>query len=200
MPKAGRELKDKKIGIHAYGNVGKNVTRIAKGFDMDVYAYDPFVDNAAIASDGVTPVDTVEELYKTCDYVSLHIPANKHTINSINYDLLQLMPQGGTLVNTARKEVIDEEGLLKLMSERADLRYISDIPPVKRDDFENRFGDRVFFTPKKMGAQTTEANVNAGVAAAQQIIRFFQEGDVSFQVNWKNLSFKKLNKNYSVGT
>ncbi len=183
MPKAGRELKDKKIGIHAYGNVGKNVTRIAKGFDMDVYAYDPFVDNAAIASDGVTPVDTVEELYKTCDYVSLHIPANKHTINSINYDLLQLMPQGGTLVNTARKEVIDEEGLLKLMSERADLRYISDIPPVKRDDFENRFGDRVFFTPKKMGAQTTEANVNAGVAAAQQIIRFFQEGDVSFQVN-----------------
>ena len=183
LPKAGSELKDKKIGIHAYGNVGKNVTRIAKGFGMDVFAYDPFVENKDIEADVVEAVDTVEELYKTCDYVSLHIPANKHTIESINYELLKNMPIGGTLVNTARKEVIDEDGLLKLMEERTDLRFISDIPPVKRDQFESRFGDRVFFTPKKMGAQTTEANVNAGVAAAQQIVRFLEEGDVTFKVN-----------------
>ena len=183
VAKAGSELKEKKIGIHAYGNVGKNVTRIAKGFGMDVLAYDPFVENSVIEADGVQAIDTVEELYKTCDYVSLHIPANKHTLESINYDLLKNMPIGGTLVNTARKEVIDEDGLLKLMEEREDLRFISDIPPAKRDEFESRFGDRVFFTPKKMGAQTKEANINAGVASAQQIARFIKEGDVTFKVN-----------------
>lgn len=182
-PKPGSELKDKKIGIHAYGNVGKNVTRIAKGFGMDTYAYDPFVDNSVIEADGVQAIDTVEELYKTCDYISLHIPANKQTIGSINYDLVKNMPVGGTLVNTARKEIIDEDGLIKLMEEREDLRFISDIPPAKRDEFETRFGDRVFFTPKKMGAQTKEANINAGVASAQQIVRFFKEGDVTFKVN-----------------
>ncbi|HHH55052.1 MAG TPA: 3-phosphoglycerate dehydrogenase [Bacteroidetes bacterium] len=180
---AGIELKDKKIGIHAYGNVGKNVARIAKGFDMDVFAYDPFVANEDIEADEVTPLDTVEELYSTCDYVSLHIPANKHTIKSIDYDLLKNMPKGGTLVNTARKEVVDEEGLFKLMEERDDIKYISDIAPDMREQFEDRFGDRVFFTPKKMGAQTAEANINAGVAAAKQIIRFFEEGDVTFKVN-----------------
>ena len=183
VAKPGSELKDKKIGIHAYGNVGQNVTRIAKGFGMDAFAYDPFVENSVIEADGVQAIDTVEELYKTCDYISLHIPANKHTIESINYDLVKNMPVGGTLVNTARKEVIDEDGLLKLMEEREDLRFISDIPPAKRDEFESRFGDRVFFTPKKMGAQTKEANINAGVASAQQIARFFKEGDVTFKVN-----------------
>ncbi len=181
--KPGIELKDKKIGIHAYGNVGKNVSRIAKGFDMDVYAYDPFVANEDIEADGVTAIDTVEELYSTCDYVSLHIPANKHTIKSINYDLLKNMPNGGTLVNTARKEVVDEDGLFRLMEERGDIKYISDIAPDMREQFEDRFGDRVFFTPKKMGAQTAEANINAGVAAAKQIVRFFEEGDVTFKVN-----------------
>jgi len=181
--KAGVELKDKKIGIHAYGNVGKNVSRIAKGFDMDVFAYDPFVANADIEVDGVTAIDTVEELYSTCDYISLHIPANKNTIKSINYDLLKNMLKGGTLVNTARKEVIDEEGLFKLMEERDDIKYISDIAPDMRSQFEDRFEDRVFFTPKKMGAQTAEANINAGVAAAKQIVRFFEEGDVTFKVN-----------------
>ncbi len=181
--KAGTELKDKKIGIHAYGNVGQNVARIAKGFGMDVFAYDPFVANESIENDSVGAIDTVEELYGTCDYISLHIPANKHTINSINYDLLKNLPVGGTLVNTARKEVIDEEGLLKLMAERDDIKYISDIPPDRREDFERRFKDRVFFTPKKMGAQTMEANINAGVAAAKQIIRFLEEGDITFKVN-----------------
>jgi len=181
--KAGTELKDKKIGIHAYGNVGQNVARIAKGFDMDVFAYDPFVANENIENDGVGAIDTVEELYGTCDYISLHIPANKHTIKSINYDLLKNMPAGGTLVNTARKEVIDEDGLMKLMAERDDIKYISDIPPDKREEFERRFSDRVFFTPKKMGAQTKEANINAGVAAAKQIIRFLEDGDITFKVN-----------------
>ena len=181
--KAGTELKDKKIGIHAYGNVGQNVARIAKGFDMDVFAYDPFVANENIENDGVGAIDTVEELYGTCDYISLHIPANKHTIKSINYDLLKNMPAGGTLVNTARKEVIDEDGLIKLMAERDDIKYISDIPPDKREEFERRFSDRVFFTPKKMGAQTKEANINAGVAAAKQIIRFLEDGDITFKVN-----------------
>ncbi len=181
--KAGTELKDKKIGIHAYGNVGQNVARIAKGFGMDVFAYDPFVANESIENDSVGAIDTVEELYGTCDYISLHIPANKHTINSINYDLLKNLPVGGTLVNTARKEVIDEEGLLKLMAERDDIKYISDIPPDRREDFERKFKDRVFFTPKKMGAQTMEANINAGVAAAKQIIRFLEEGDITFKVN-----------------
>ncbi len=181
--KAGTELKDKKIGIHAYGNVGQNVARIAKGFGMDVFAYDPFVANESIEDDGVGAIDTVEELYGSCDYISLHIPANKHTINSINYDLLKNLPKGGTLVNTARKEVIDEEGLLKLMAERDDIKYISDIPPDRREDFERKFKDRVFFTPKKMGAQTMEANINAGVAAAKQIIRFLEEGDITFKVN-----------------
>ena len=181
--KAGTELKDKKIGIHAYGNVGQNVARIAKGFDMDVFAYDPFVPNESIENEGITPIDTVEELYSSCNYISLHIPANKHTIKSINYELLKNLPNGGTLVNTARKEVIDEDGLLKLMAERDDIKYISDIPPDKREDFERRFNDRVFFTPKKMGAQTKEANINAGVAAAKQIIRFFEDGDITFKVN-----------------
>jgi len=181
--KAGTELKDKKIGIHAFGNVGQNVARIAKGFDMDVFAYDPFVSNESIENEGITAIDTVEELYSSCNYISLHIPANKHTIKSINYELLKNLPNGGTLVNTARKEVIDEDGLLKLMAERDDIKYISDIPPDKREDFERRFNDRVFFTPKKMGAQTKEANINAGVAAAKQIIRFFEDGDITFKVN-----------------
>ena len=181
--KAGTELKDKKIGIHAFGNVGQNVARIAKGFDMDVFAYDPFVANENIENEGVGAIDTVEELYSTCDYISLHIPANKHTIKSINYDLLKNMPIGGTLINTARKEVIDEDGLIKLMAERDDIKYISDIPPDKREEFERRFSDRVFFTPKKMGAQTKEANINAGVAAAKQIIRFLEDGDITFKVN-----------------
>ncbi len=181
--KPGTELRGKKIGIHAYGNVGIYVARVAHGFGMEVYAFDPFVDDENIKKDGVTPVGSVEELYETCQYVSLHIPENPKTKGSINFELLSKMPQGGTLINTARLGVIDEEGLMKLFSERDDFTYLSDIAPTCKDDIAARYEGRYFFTPKKMGAQTAEANINAGVAAANQIVRFFEEGDVTFKVN-----------------
>ena len=180
---AGTEIKGKKLGIHAYGNVGKNVARIAKGFKMEVYAHDPFVSSEIVERNDIKDVEEREDLYKQCQYISLHIPANKHTIKSINYDLLKLMPENAVLVNTARKEVIDEDGLLKLMQDRPDFKYISDIAPDRKDEFEQKFGDRVFFTPKKMGAQTAEANINAGVAAVKQIIGFFNQGNTTFKVN-----------------
>jgi len=181
--KPGTELRGKKIGIHAYGNVGLYVAQVAHGFGMDVYAFDPFVSDEAIKKDGVTPVGSVEELYETCQYVSLHIPENPTTKNSINFDLLSKMPKGGTLVNTARLGVIDEDGLMKLFAERNDFAYLSDISPTCKDDIVAKYGDRCFFTPKKMGAQTAEANINAGVAAANQIVGFFTDGDVTFKVN-----------------
>lgn len=181
--KPGKELKEKKVGIHAYGNVGKNVARIAKGLGMEVLAFDPFVTKEAIETDGVKVCDSVEELYSTCDYVSLHIPANEKTKNSINYALLNKMPEGGALVNTARKEVVCEEGLVKLMSERNDFVYMSDIAPTNADELMEKFAERCFFTPKKMGAQTAEANINAGVAGIEQIIAYFENGDTTFQVN-----------------
>jgi D-3-phosphoglycerate dehydrogenase len=180
---AGTELRGKKIGIHAYGNVGLYVAKIAKGFGMEVYAFDPFVEDSKIKADGVIPVSSVEELYSTCQYVSLHIPANDKTKKSINKDLLAKMPEGAVLVNTARKEVIDEEGIVALMDERKDFAYISDIAPDNKAVFEAKFAGRFFFTPKKMGAQTAEANINAGVAAANQIVNFFKNGDETFRVN-----------------
>jgi len=179
---AGTELKGKKLGIHAYGNVGKYVARIAKGFGMKVYAFDPFVKKKAIKKDKVKPVKSVEKLYAKCQYVSLHIPANEHTKESINYDLLKNMPENAVLVNTARKEVINEADMIKLMVERSDFSYISDIAPDNKADFE-QFAGKYFFTPKKMGAQTSEANINAGVAAANQIAAFFKNGDTTFKVN-----------------
>ncbi len=181
--KAGTELMGKKLGIHAYGNVGRNVARIAKGIGMDIYAYDAFCPKDAIKADGVTPVDSAEELYKTCDVVSLHIPATPETRKSINYDMVNLMPKNGLLVNTARKEVIDEEGLLKLMEERQDLKYVTDIMPEKNEEFAAKCAGRYFSTPKKMGAQTAEANINAGIAAAKQIVAYFKEGCEKFRVN-----------------
>jgi D-3-phosphoglycerate dehydrogenase len=181
--KPGTELKEKKLGIHAYGHVGKNVARIAKGFGMEVFAFDPFVDKADIEADSVSVFDNVEELYSTCDYVSLHIPANKQTIKSINYALLSKMKEGATLINTARKEVIDEDGLLKILNNRNDFSYIADIAPDNRENIEKEFGDRCFFTPKKMGAQTAEANINAGIAASNQIIAFLEKGNTTFKVN-----------------
>ena len=181
--KAGTELRGKKLGIHAYGNVGQFVAEIAHGFKMDVYAYDPFQDNKEIEKDGVKPVGSVEELYKTCQYVSLHMPANGDTKASINYDLMKLMPKNGTLVNTARKEVICEESLQKIMEERDDFNYISDIAPDCKDVFEEKYEGRYYFTPKKMGAQTAEANINAGIAAANQIKNYFENGDTTFKVN-----------------
>ncbi len=182
-PKAGTELKGKKLGIHAYGHVGSLVAGLAKGFGMDVYAFDPFVPKDVIEKDGVTVVNSVEELYAGCDYVSLHIPANDKTKNSINYDLLSKMPTGGTLINTARKEVVDEEGLKRLFAERNDIKYLTDIAPTIADELKAAYPDRFFATPKKMGAQTKEANINAGVAAARQIINFFEKNDVTFKVN-----------------
>jgi D-3-phosphoglycerate dehydrogenase len=179
---AGTELKGKKLGIHAYGNVGKYVARIAKGFGMKVYAFDPYVKKKAIKKDKVKPVKSVEKLYAKCQYVSLHIPANEHTKESINYDLLKSMPENAVLVNTARKEVINEADMIKLMAERSDFSYISDIAPDNKADFE-QFAGKYFFTPKKMGAQTSEANINAGVAAANQITAFFKNGDTTFKVN-----------------
>ena len=179
----GIELKGKTLGLHAYGNVSRNVARIAKGLGMHVMAYDPFLTAEQIAAEDVTPVATVEELYKQCQYVSLHIPATPQTIKSINYDLLSLMPKGATLINTARKEVIDEEGLIRLMEERPDFKYVSDIRPGQIDIFTSKFAERVFFTPKKMGAQTKEANMNAGIAAAKQSVGFLKDGIDRFRVN-----------------
>jgi D-3-phosphoglycerate dehydrogenase / 2-oxoglutarate reductase len=181
--KSGTELKDKTLGIHAYGYVGKNVARIAHGFGMKVFAFDPFVKAEAIEADGVTPVSSVEELYSKCQYISLHIPANAETKKSINTALLSSMPKGATLVNTARKEVICEDSLQKIFAERADFVYLSDIEPECAATLKEQFGDRYFGTPKKMGAQTSEANNNAGIAAAEQIVNFFEKGDTSFQVN-----------------
>ena len=180
---SGTELKGKKLGIHAFGNVGRNVARIAKGFGMDVYAYDAYCPNAAIEEAGVKAVASVEGLYKTCNIVSLHIPATAETKNSINYALVNQMPKGAILVNTARKEVINEAELIKLMEERADIKYITDIMPVANEEFATKFAGRYFSTPKKMGAQTAEANINAGIAAAKQIVGFIKDGCEKFRVN-----------------
>ena len=180
--KAGTELKEKKLGILAFGNVGRNVARIAKGFGMDVYAYDAFCPKDVIEEAGVHAVDSQEELFKSCDIVSLHIPATAETKGSINYALVNLMEKGGIVVNTARKEVINEPELLKLMAERDDLKYITDIKPDADAEFA-KFEGRYFSTPKKMGAQTAEANINAGIAAAKQINAYFKDGCTKYQVN-----------------
>lgn len=181
--KDGTELRDKTIGIHAYGYVGKYVAKIAKGFGMKIIAFDPYVDKKIIQNDGVEPVSTVEELYKTSDYISIHLPLLPQTEKSINYKLFNLLKKGATIVNTARAEVIDENDLMKIMEERNDVLYCADVAPTNRQEFENKFENRVFFTAKKMGAQTIEANNNAGIAAAQQIVNFFMKNDTTFQVN-----------------
>ena len=180
--KSGIELKGKKLGILAFGNVGRNVARIAKGFDMDVYAYDAFCPAEAIEAAGVHAVKTQNDLFKVSDVLSLHIPATPDTIKSINYEMVNQLPKKAILLNTARKEVINEEELLKLMAEREDLKFITDIKPDADEEFL-KFTGRYFSTPKKMGAQTAEANLNAGVAAAKQINAFFETGDTTFQVN-----------------
>jgi D-3-phosphoglycerate dehydrogenase / 2-oxoglutarate reductase len=181
--KTGSELLGKTIGLHAFGNVGKCMARVAAGFGMKIYAFDPFVDRKIMIDAGVTPADTIEELYTKSQYVSLHIPANDKTKNSIGERLVSLMPSGAVLVNTARKEVINETELAALMEKRSDLKYLSDIAPDNAELFASKFAGRYFFTPKKMGAQTEEANVNAGVAAARQIVSFFATGDETFRVN-----------------
>ncbi len=181
--KAGTELKGKKLGILAFGNVGRNVARIAKGFGMDVYAYDAFCPKEAIESAGVHAVENQEELFSTCDIVSLHIPATAETKQSINASLVSKMKKNAILVNTARKEVINEPELLDVLLERTDLKYITDIKPDMDSEFSSKLEGRYFSTPKKMGAQTAEANINAGIAAAKQINAFFKDGCTKYQVN-----------------
>jgi len=180
---SGTELMGKKLGILAYGNVGRNVARIAKGFGMDVYAYDAFCPAEVIEKDGVKAVASTADLFKTCQIVSLHIPATAETKGSINFELMNSMPKGAIVVNTARKEVIDEAGLAKMMEERPDFKYITDIKPTIDADLAAKYPDRYFGTPKKMGAQTAEANINAGIAAAKQIVDFLQNGNEKFRVN-----------------
>ena len=180
---SGTELMGKKLGIHAYGNVGRNVARVAKGFGMEIYAFDAYCPKEVIENDGVKALDSVEELYETCQFISLHIPATAETKNSINYSLLERMPKNAVLVNTARKEVINEVELIKLMEDRADFRYVTDIMPAANAEFAAQFPTRYFSTPKKMGAQTAEANINAGIAAAKQIVGFIRDGVNRFQVN-----------------
>lgn len=183
-PGTGSEIQGKTLGIHAYGNVGKLVGRKGKALGMNVVAYDPFItDPEVFAADGVEPVASVEELYKRSDFLSLHIPATPQTVGSIGYDLLMSMPKGATLVNTARKEVIDEAGVLRALTEREDLKYITDIAAGNQSELDEKFGKRVFATPKKMGAETAEANINAGLAAARQIVDFLKNGNRKFQVN-----------------
>jgi D-3-phosphoglycerate dehydrogenase len=183
-PGTGSEIQGKTLGIHAYGNVGRLVGRKGRAMGMNVIAYDPFItDSAVFEADGVKKVNSVEELYKNSDYLSLHIPATEQTKGSIGYDLLMSMPKGATLVNTARKEVIDEQGVMKALTEREDLKYITDIAAGIQSELNEKFGRRVFATAKKMGAETAEANINAGLAAANQIVDFFKNGNTRFQVN-----------------
>ncbi len=183
-PGTGHEIMGKTLGIHAYGNVGKLVGRKGKAMGMEVIAYDPFIkEDAVFEADGVKRVGSVEELYAKADFLSLHIPATEQTRGSIGYELLMSMPKGATLVNTARKEVIDEAGLMRALEEREDLKYVTDIAAGNQAELDEKFGKRVFATPKKMGAETAEANLNAGLAAARQIVDFFKTGNTRFQVN-----------------
>jgi len=181
--KDGTELRGKKIGIHAYGNVGKYVALIARGFGMDVLAYDPFVPAEKMTAEGVTPVASADELYASCEYISLHLPKTKDTVKSIGAGLLSKMKKGGTVINTARAEVIDEAGLLQVMESRPDFLYGADVAPECAAEFAAKYQGRYCFTAKKMGAQTAEANINAGLAAARQIVNFFEKGDTTFKVN-----------------
>lgn len=180
---SGSELKDKSLGIHAFGQVGRNVARIAKGFGMKVSALDPYCPAEVMAAADVTRVESVEDLYRNNKVVSLHIPATDETRKSVGFDLVTLLPKGGLLINTARKEVIDEEGLCKALRERPDLKYVADVRPDNAEAMETEFSGRVFFTPKKMGAQTSEANINAGIAAANQVVAFLRDGVDRFRVN-----------------
>ncbi|WP_290068472.1 NAD(P)-dependent oxidoreductase [Muribaculum intestinale] len=180
---SGTELKGKRLGIQAYGQVGRNVARVAKGFGMEVSAFDPYCPDGAMEAEGVTPLHDTDTLYSGNEVVSIHIPATPETKGSIGYELITKMPKGGILINTARKEVIDEAGLEKALEARTDIKYMADIKPDNADVLKEKFGDRVFFTPKKMGAQTAEANINAGIAAANQTVAYLRDGINRFQVN-----------------
>lgn len=180
---SGTELKGKRLGIHAFGQVGRNVARIARGFGMEVSALDPYCPDEVMTEAGVTPIHDIKDLYRLNDVVSLHIPATAETKGSVGYDLIILLPKKGLLINTARKEVIDEAGLKKALADRPDIKYVADIKPDNADELQAEFADRVFFTPKKMGAQTAEANINAGIAAARQTVAYLRDGIDKFRVN-----------------
>lgn len=180
---SGTELKGKRLGLQAFGQVGRNVARIAKGFGMQVSALDPYCPAEVMVENEVMPVKDVNDLYRDNEYVSIHIPVTPETKKSIGYELVMQMPVKGVLINTARKEVVDEEGLTRALRERPDLKYVADVRPDTADAMEEEFKGRVFFTPKKMGAQTAEANINAGIAAARQIVAFLRDGDARYQVN-----------------
>lgn len=180
---SGTELKGKTLGIHAFGQVGRNVARIAKGFGMDVSALDPYCPASAMEEAGVRPITDIDKLYSENKFVSLHIPATAETRGSVGYDLITRLPKGGVLINTARKEVMDEAGLDRALADRPDLKYVADIRPDNAAELEEKYADRVFFTPKKMGAQTAEANINAGIAAARQIVAYLRDGIDRFKVN-----------------
>lgn len=182
-PGTGSEIQGKTLGIQAYGNVGRLVAAKAMALGMKVTAFDPFVPAEKMKEEGVTPAESLEQMYSVCDFISLHIPATPQTVGSIGYGLLSRMPKGGCLVNTARKEVINEPELAKVLEERADLKYVTDVAAVCQAELDEKFGKRVFATPKKMGAETGEANVNAGLAAARQIVAYFAEGCTRFQLN-----------------
>ncbi len=180
---AGTELRGKKFGLQAYGHIGKIMGHIGKGLGMELYAHDPYIDKVIIENDGVKYLENVKDLYKTCQYIAANLPANEKTKSSVNYELLSVMSKGATLVNTARKEIIDENSLIKMFEERPDFRYITDIAPDCKDILTEKYSDRYFATPKKMGAQTAEANINAGLAAARQIVGYIKNGDTTFKVN-----------------
>ena len=182
-PGTGSEIQGKTLGIQAYGNVGKLVAAKAKALGMKVMAFDPYVPAEKMQEEGVSPAQSLEQMYESCDFISLHIPATPQTVGSIGYNLISRMPKGGCLVNTARKEVINEAELAKVLEERTDLKYVTDVAAATQAELDEKFGKRVFATPKKMGAETAEANVNAGLAAARQIVAYFAEGCTKFQLN-----------------
>lgn len=182
-PGTGSEIQGKKLGIQAYGNVGRLVAKKAIGMGMEVTAFDPYVPAGTMEADGVVPAASVEQMYRECNFISLHIPATPQTRKSVGYDLITLMPAGGCLLNTARKEIINEAELDKALTDRPDIKYITDIATDNQAELNEKFGKRVFATPKKMGAETAEANINAGLAAASQIVDFFATGNTRFQVN-----------------
>jgi len=181
--KSGTELRGKTIGLHAFGNVGKYVADIARGFGMDIYAYDPFVSERVMKNNGAKQCINIQELYEKCQYISIHMPSNKITNKSIGYELMKKMPHNAVLVNTARKELIDEAGLLRVFEDRSDFSYLSDIEPDCKAVFEEKYKNRFIFTSKKMGAQTEESNINAGVAAARQIVDYFNNGKEKYKLN-----------------
>lgn len=181
--KSGTELAGKKLVLYGYGYIARLVARMARGIGMEVYAYDPYIASEVMSKEQVKPLSKVEDIFKTGDFVSLHIPANSETKRSINWDLLSLLPNGAMLINTARKEVVDEDSLLKAFAEKKSFRYVSDVAPDNLATINEHYADRIYCTPKKMGAQTEEANTNAGIAAARQIISFFEKGDKTFKVN-----------------